>query len=60
MTKKDYRIIAKAINKEYEYTHGDGVNNLDNVIMNLAFSFAKQNPRFDEQNFIDACKKRSV
>jgi hypothetical protein len=53
MTRKDYELIAKAMEQELQ---GD----IDpyvwmSVVNRLAFAFGKDNPRFNRHTFRDAC-----
>jgi hypothetical protein len=58
MTKKDYQLIADMI-----ATTRTGVNSwtngndaLDDLVGNLGFAFALDNPRFDRDKFEAACE----
>ena len=66
LTKEDYRLIAKAIKYEgrefnnlsymtgFNFTEGrDAINR---IIQSLTIVFANNNPQFDKQKFMDACK----
>lgn len=51
-TRQHYKAIAGII----ESNRGDGVEHtLDQVASELADYFAKDNPRFDHNKFMDAC-----
>lgn len=54
MTKKDYIIIAKAINEMY-LGHKDWVRNLEQVGNKFAETLKADNPRFDTERFLTAC-----
>lgn len=53
MTKKDYEIIADAINK----VHQDK-RNITELIITLAICFKQENSRFNTEKFTGACLKR--
>jgi hypothetical protein len=63
MTKKDYIIIAEAINKEAKRINaspnGNGQNSrtILNIIDNLGWVLKKDNPFFDNIKFEEACLK---
>lgn len=53
MTKKDYELIAKAVNFE---TRSKVQKNVRvNVIARLGISLQKDNPQFDYDKFVVAC-----
>lgn len=56
MTRKDYKLIANAINEAVLLSvtkqQNEGVNL---AAQTLATALAKDNPRFDMQRFIEAC-----
>lgn len=58
MTRKDYQLIADMI-----VATRDGVNSwtngndaLDDLVTNLGFALALDNPRFDRDRFSEACR----
>jgi hypothetical protein len=59
MTKKDYMLIAKAINTalhscKYKIT---GPRTIDNVVSCLIFELRSTNPKFNANKFREACMK---
>ena len=58
MTKKDYELIAKVI-KEMENKYDGDDWTVDGTIYlyasNLAAAFNKDNPKFDQEKFMEAC-----
>ena len=55
MTKKDYKIIAKAISQAR--LNIPDLLNVPNLITQLSREFLRDNPRFDQNRFEEACKK---
>lgn len=63
MTRKDYKLIAEAIKialdsigcgdsqEEFNVWHSA----IGSVAHGIAMSFAEDNPRFDQERFLDAC-----
>lgn len=68
MTKKDYEMIAKAINqssylKPRTDVEGDYLSteiNFVNLISNLCLRFEEDNPNFNQFKFADACEPKEV
>lgn len=60
MTKKDYILIATAINREYRYRSDDSDcrNGVVGVAHVLADALGDENPRFDKTRFLEACFKQ--
>ncbi len=60
MTKKDYVLIANAINKESERSLGDNISRTTYcaIVDNLVYVFSLDNPRFNAKKFYDACGLR--
>lgn len=59
MTRKDYEVIAKAIAEQVERNGGevnDTLLSLTSLAGTLCREFAKENPRFDRDRFLTACK----
>lgn len=60
MTRKDYELIASHLAGTYRAHYMlrslDGVNA---AIYSVARALAKDNPRFDRDKFIEACKQRT-
>ena len=58
MTKKDYELVAREIRILYDpqVSTAEGRATLDCLIENLGEQFALENPRFDFQRFVAACK----
>ena len=54
MTRKDYKLIAKALREAVLHHHLD-TNTLSVAISWLAFTLKEDNPRFDRRKFRDAC-----
>ena len=63
MTRKDYQLIAAAINGVYESIaeHPDATRahntGTELVTFAVASALAQDNPRFDRARFINACKE---
>jgi len=62
ITKKDFKAIAKIIEDNAHEIDGDClvynhyiVMPRNTLVIELADYFAKQNPNFDRQKFLDAC-----
>jgi hypothetical protein len=61
MTKKDYIVIAKAVNKAYislsyaSVNMGETKRSLQTVADALAYELKLENARFDSNKFIEAC-----
>lgn len=64
MTRKDYEMVAKAINKQVAEARafpGDvarndaAIDHLENLASDLAGEFAAANPKFDTASFLKAC-----
>ena len=54
MTKKDYEIIAQAIN-EAMVDHDDRLfYHVYNVVMGIATALERENPRFNKEKFLKA------
>jgi len=60
MTKKDYIIIARAIKNAWKHTmlYEGYTSKIEamSLIGSLSTELSKDNPRFNEQKFIDACQ----
>lgn len=56
LTKKHFNMIAAALRQARQHTNPDEHNTIDVVADKLAEQFAKDNPRFDELQFLEACK----
>jgi len=61
MTKKHFQMIADAIaDTRHAYVttreSEEALGALDALAENLAHEFADENPRFDRDRFLDACK----
>lgn len=61
MTKKDYIAIARAFNARFDMAqHIQGtanrVTHYEEIATSLADVFAVDNPRFDRQRFLNACR----
>ena len=54
MTRKDYKMIAKAIVETFNETDMSADARL-NLAWKLALEFALDNPNFDKQKFFEAC-----
>lgn len=59
-SRKDYKVVAEAILKNYNLRHRDVEPcqtelTLAGVALTLATVFSKDNPRFDAKKFIAAC-----
>jgi len=57
MTRKDYRMIAKAIkdNKIYSNNSTRKILKMDNLINDLCYELKKDNKLFNKDRFIEAC-----
>lgn len=59
MTRKDYVVIAKAIAEQVERNGGeqnDTLVSLSSLAGTLCREFSLENPRFDRDRFLTACK----
>lgn len=58
MTKKDYELIAAAIarGKRQSINCYDSEETLDLVIKSICNELKLDNPRFDKNKFVEACK----
>lgn len=54
MTKKDYIRIAVIVNSYY-VSYSDESETVENIALDLADMFEKENPRFDRDRFLIAC-----
>lgn len=54
MTKKDYELIAEAINKSEKRNYGSHIITGD-LVHNLMIALKQDNPRFNSDKFIIAC-----
>jgi hypothetical protein len=54
MTKKDYQIIAKVLEKSPS-SGVEGLLNWGTTCRHMAYELAKENPRFNTVTFLDAC-----
>jgi hypothetical protein len=57
MTRKDYVLIAKAINDAYQPTHELNRVWVRVTASHIALALAKDNVRFDTDKFMKACTK---
>jgi len=56
MSRKNYKAIAKVVNREYHNTEDMGCRHgMKELILNLMDVFAEDNPRFDNIKFENAC-----
>ena len=60
MTKKDYEIIAQAINEAMVVDHDEAMVDHDefyhvnNVVVGIATALERENPRFNKEKFLKA------
>ena len=54
MTKKDYELIASALNNTY-LGHKEWVRTLEQIAGTLADTLAEHNPKFNRNKFLTAC-----
>jgi hypothetical protein len=60
MTRKDYELLANAINNEYRRVQtNDGKTVIQNVIAEIGEALEKDSERFDCYKFEQACMDRS-
>ena len=59
MTKKDYQLIANVLNNTHTTDKGNYVKHLvvERLSRDIAIALAKDNPRFNEGKFLEACWK---
>jgi hypothetical protein len=59
MTRKDYELIAKALNTQMEMSvlceEEAGIYAVTNIACDLADTLVRENPRFDRARFLSAC-----
>jgi len=59
MTRKDYELIAKAINRQYHWflinPSNSATNGIEHVIYQLIENLQEDNPRFRRDIFLKAC-----
>lgn len=68
MTRKDYRLIAQAINRVYSQVEGEtlaeyalqitAIRVLDWTINEIASAMEKDNPKFSNGMFVAACRHK--
>jgi hypothetical protein len=62
MTRKDYELVAKALNMRNWYdefgnvTNDHAIETRNNIARALAEALALDNPRFDRDKFLKACR----
>lgn len=53
MTRKDYIVISEILNNHFE-NYPVEISDFKELVLDFADMFAKDNPRFNEQKFLDA------
>lgn len=56
MTRKDYELIAAAIKQNRRTSPKGDIISASDFVATLAARLAEDNPRFDKQKFVEACK----
>ena len=61
LSRKDYKAIAQILHDQGDaFVRGDdGFHLLEILAHNLAWYFEQDNPRFDREKFIEACRYES-